>query len=105
MAIRIVARREPPGDRWLLDEDILSGGEAVILTSLTNCLNEVFKLTGDKIYTVDAAKGIVSTDDARDRGPQVWDLYGEKGPNRELIFDAAGTDFKEQALKHNDLMG
>ena len=92
MAIRIVARREPPGDRWLLDEDILDGGENVIMTSLTNCLNEVYKLTGDKIFTIDAAKGIVTTDDARDRGPQVWDLYGEKGPDRSLIFDAASTE-------------
>lgn len=83
MAIRIVARREPPGDRWILDEDVLAGEDPVILTSLTNTLNEVYKRTGDKEFNVDAGKGIISVDEDRNRGPQVWDLYGEKG--KELL--------------------
>ena len=80
MAIKIMAEREPPGDRWILTDEALQGGfeEQVILTSLTACLNEIYKLTGDRIFNIDAAKGVVSVETELSKGPAVWDLCGER---------------------------
>jgi hypothetical protein len=86
MAIKIVAERVPPGDRWVLtDEVIQPHDEQVVLTSLTDCLNEIFKTTGDRVFTVDAGKGNVSVEEERTRGPRVWDLYGEKSDDKEIL--------------------
>jgi hypothetical protein len=88
MAIKIMAERQPPGDRWVLTDEALTGGfeEQVILTSLTACLNEIYKLTGDQIFSIDAVKGVVAVETEKQKGPQVWDLYGERS-SRELLND------------------
>ena len=42
MAIRVVAERQPPGDRWILTEEVLEpNDEQVVLPSLTTALKEV----------------------------------------------------------------
>ena len=88
MAIKIMAERHPPGDRWILTNEALDGWEEeqIILTSLTACLNEIFKLTNDQIFSVDAVKGIVTVETEKQKGAQVWDLYGERG-SKELLND------------------
>lgn len=73
-----MAERHPPGDRWLLTEEVLNGEEAIIINNLTDCLNEIFIKTGEKIFSVDAAKGVITVETERSRGPKVYDLYGEK---------------------------
>jgi hypothetical protein len=35
--------------------------------------------TGDKVFTVDAAKGTITVDEEIQQGPRQWDLYGEHG--------------------------
>ena len=89
MAIKIVAERVPPGDRWVLTNEVLQpSDEQVILTSLTDCLNEIFKVLGERICSVDAAKGTVTIEEERQRGPRVWDLYGEKeSDSRQLLTE------------------
>ena len=88
MAIKIMAERQPPGDRWVLTDEALDGWEEekIILTSLTAALNEIYKLTGDQIFSVDAVKGVVTVETERQKGPQVWDLYGERG-SKQLLND------------------
>lgn len=83
-----MAERHPPGDRWILTNEALDGWEEeqIILTSLTACLNEIFKLTSDQIFSVDAVKGIVTVETEKQKGAQVWDLYGERG-SKELLND------------------
>mgnify|MGYP001157415631 FL=1 len=78
MAVKIMAERQPPGDRWLLSDEILGGDEPIIIPSLTDCLNQIFIKTGEKVFTIDAAKGTVTVEEERSRGPKVYDLYGEK---------------------------
>jgi len=53
----LVAKREPPGDRWILiyDEDIIYG-------SLTDCLNAVFNVKKVSQFFIDAKKGEVYID-------------------------------------------
>ncbi len=77
MAIKVVAERHPPGDRWVLTEDTLGGRESIVQPSLTAALNEIYMTTGDKVFTVDAAKGKITVDEEIQHGPRVWDLYGE----------------------------
>ena len=79
MAIKVVAERLPPGDRWVLTEDTLDGRESMVHPSLTAALNEVYKTTGDKVFTVDAGKGRITVDEDIQHGPRTWDLYGEHG--------------------------
>ena len=84
MAIRVVAERQPPGDRWILTEEVLEpNDEQVVLPSLPTALNEVYKRIGEKIFTVDAGKGVITVEEERDRGPKSWDLYGEH--SQELL--------------------
>ena len=45
----------------------------------TAALNEVYKTTGDKVFTVDAGKGRITVDEDIQHGPRTWDLYGEHG--------------------------
>jgi len=79
MAIKIMAERQAPGDRWLLTEEAISDTDnQVIQSSLTACLNEIFKHTGETAFIVDAVKGEVRVETEKNKGPQVWDLYGEK---------------------------
>ena len=86
MAIKIVAERVPPGDRWVLTDEILSSNEEqIVLTSLTDCLNEIYKQSGERIFTVDAGKGNITVEEERTRGPRVWDLYGDKDAERDVI--------------------
>ena len=40
--------------------------------------NEIFKHTGETAFIVDAIKGEVRVETEKNKGPQVWDLYGEK---------------------------
>jgi len=84
----LVAQRVPPGDRWVLTDEALTGGfeEQVILTSLTACLNEIYKLTGDQTFSIDAVKGVVTVETETSKGPQVWDLYGERS-SKQLLND------------------
>ncbi len=79
MAIKIMAERQAPGDRWLLTEEAISDTDnQIIQTSLTACLNEIYKQTGETAFIVDAKKGEVRVETETNKGPQVWDLYGEK---------------------------
>jgi hypothetical protein len=51
-------------------------------------LNEIFKVLGERIFSVDAAKGTVTIEEERQRGPRVWDLYGEKDTDtRQLLTE------------------
>jgi len=87
MAIKIMAERQAPGDRWLLTEEATDDvNNQVMLTSLTQALNEIYKNTGDRIYTIDATKGTISVETEVNRGPQVWDLYGERD-DKQLLND------------------
>ena len=87
MAIKIMAERQAPGDRWLLTEEATNDvATQVKLTSLTQALNEIYKNTGDRIYTIDATKGTKSVEAEVNRGPQVWDLYGERD-DKQLLND------------------
>jgi hypothetical protein len=87
MAIKIMAERQAPGDRWLLTEEATNDVDnQVMLTSLTSALNEIYKNTGDRIYTIDAHKGIISVETEVNRGPQIWDLYGER-EDKQLLND------------------
>jgi hypothetical protein len=88
MAIKIMAERQPPGDRWLLTEEAsFADDDAIILTSLTACLNEIFKQTGDRVFIIDAAKGSVQVETEKQKGPQVWDLYGERASTKQILND------------------
>ena len=89
MAIKIMAERQAPGDRWLLTEEATDGyvEDEIILTSLTACLNEIFKQTGDRVFIVDAAKGSVQVETEKTKGPQVWDLYGERASTKQILND------------------
>jgi len=79
MAIKIMAERQPPGDRWLLTEEAINDVQGQVMqTSLTGCLNEIYKNTGETNFIVDAKEGEVSVETERNKGPQVWDLYGER---------------------------
>ena len=79
MAIKIMAERQPPGDRWLLTEEAIDNyDDQIIQTSLTSCLNEIYKQTGETSFIVDAKEGEVRVETEKTKGPQVWDLYGEK---------------------------
>ena len=43
MAIKIMAERQAPGDRWLLTEEATNDVDnQVMLTSLTQALNEIY---------------------------------------------------------------
>ena len=85
MAIKIMAERQAPGDRWLLTEEATDDvNNQVMLTSLTSALNEIYKNTGDRIYSIDATKGTISVETEVNRGPQVWDLYGERDEKQVL---------------------
>ena len=87
MAIKIMAERQAPGDRWLLTEEATNDVDnQVMLTSLTQALNEIYKNTGDRIYTIDATKGTISVETEVNRGPQVWDLYGARD-DKQLLND------------------
>ena len=79
MAIKIMAERQAPGDRWLLTEEAISDTDnQIIQTSLTACLNEIFVQTGETAFIVEPKKGEVRVETEKNKGPQVWDLYGEK---------------------------
>jgi hypothetical protein len=79
MAIKIMAERQAPGDRWLLTEEAIDNyDDQIVQTSLTSCLNEIFKHTGETNFIVDAKAGEVRVETEKTKGPQIWDLYGEK---------------------------
>ena len=89
MAIKIMAERQAPGDRWLLTEEAIDDvNNQVMLSSLTLALNEIYMQTGDRIYTIDAIKGTITVETEINRGPQVWDLYGERGNDKQLITES-----------------
>tara|TARA_B100001113_G_scaffold109977_2_gene89122 strand:+ start:6280 stop:6552 length:273 start_codon:yes stop_codon:yes gene_type:complete len=88
MAIKIMAERQAPGDRWLLTEEALAQSDfndQVIQTSLTGCLNEIYKNTGETNFIVDAKKGEVRVETEKNKGPQVWDLYGERTADKGIL--------------------
>ncbi len=86
MAIKIMAERQAPGDRWLLSEEAIDDYDnQVIQTSLTACLNEIYKHTGETNFIVDAKKGEVRVETEKTKGPQVWDLYGEKQTSKGIL--------------------
>ena len=74
--IKIVATRVPPGDRWVLTDEINSKDKTV-LPSLTDALNTVYQITEDRIFTIDAINGEIQIDTEIQDGPRRWDLYGE----------------------------
>ena len=88
MAKLIMATRQPPGDRWLLSEEATetTPEDQTLLTSLTQALNEIYKFTGNRVYNIDASKGIISIETETHSGPKVWDIYGEH-EQRELLND------------------
>jgi len=77
MAIKIVANRVPPGDRWVLTNEVTS--DQSVISSLTETLNTIYQQTEDRIFTVDAVKGEIQVDTEIQEGPRKWDLYGEYG--------------------------
>ena len=75
MAIKVVATRVPPGDRWVLTSEVTN--DQSVLPSLTDTLNTVYQITEDRIFTIDAVKGEIQVDTEIQEGPRKWDLYGE----------------------------
>ena len=56
----VVAKRVPPGDRWnLIGEE----GDVVVYDSLTECLNQIFKVHQVTNFYIDASEGSISIDD------------------------------------------
>lgn len=83
MAIKIVATRVPPGDRWVLTNEV--SDDHSVLPSLTDALNTVYQITDDRIFTIDAIKGEIQVDSEIQDGPRKWDLYGEYGDDKSLL--------------------
>tara|TARA_R100000742_G_C4263882_1_gene81752 strand:- start:491 stop:721 length:231 start_codon:yes stop_codon:yes gene_type:complete len=72
----LIANRVPPGDRW----DIIDDTSEIIYGSLTDCLNQIFKLTQNTQFVVDAKKGEVYVEDgvAKPQPIKKYSLYGEE---------------------------
>ena len=73
----VVAKRVPPGDRWnLIGED----GDVVVYDSLTECLNQIFKVHQVTKFYIDASEGTISIDDGVPEVEPIktFDLYGER---------------------------
>ena len=70
------AKRVPPGDRWVLDEE----ENDVIYGSLTDCLNQIFLVHQATQFYVDAKKGEVYIEDGVEKPQPVkkYSLYGEE---------------------------
>ena len=73
---QLVAKRVPPGDRWVIDEE----ENDVIYGSLTDCLNQVFLVHQATQFFVDAKKGEVYIEDGVEKPQPVkkYSLYGEE---------------------------
>lgn len=73
----LVARRNPPGDKWIPNDN-----PTLILESLTDCLEYIFQKTGNTKFYMDASEGTVSivedeTIEIPTEPPKHWSLYGE----------------------------
>lgn len=71
-----IFKRVPPGDRWTTYE----GKSNVIHPTLTNALEEFFQKNGDRLYYIDAMKGIIyrvveEPDPVPE--PQRFSIYGD----------------------------
>jgi hypothetical protein len=73
----VVARRVPPGDRWNLTGE---EGDVVIYETLTDCLNQIYKVHSSAQFYIDAREGTISIDDGVPTVEPIkkFDLYGEK---------------------------
>lgn len=73
----LVAQRFPPGDRW-----IPLSNSTVVLDSLTQCMEYIYREIGKTQFFVDAREGSIYTVDTKlIEIPEVlikeWSLYGE----------------------------
>lgn len=71
-----IFKRVPPGDRWTAYE----GKSNTIHPTLTNALEEFFQKNGDRLYYIDAMKGIIyrvveEADPVPE--PQRFSIYGD----------------------------
>ena len=72
----LVASRVPPGDRWALIES----ESDIVYGSLTDCLNQIYKVHSTAQFEIDAREGTISIDDGVPivEPIKTFDLYGEK---------------------------
>jgi|TARA_B100000768_G_C10888373_1_gene212615 hypothetical protein len=70
------ATRVIPGDRWTL----VDGNDDKIYSSLTECLNAIFMVTGMSEFYLDAKAGEVHIEDGKAKPEPVkkYSLYGEE---------------------------
>ena len=70
------ATRVIPGDRWTLVDD----NDDKIYSSLTECLNAIFMVTGMSEFYLDAKAGEVHIEDGKAKPEPVkkYSLYGEE---------------------------
>ena len=70
------ATRVIPGDRWTL----VDGTDDKIYSSLTECLNAIFMVTGMSEFYLDAKAGEVHIEDGKAKPEPVkkYSLYGEE---------------------------
>jgi hypothetical protein len=73
---QLVAKRNPPGDRWMLIDD----ESDVIFGNLTDCLNEIFTLHNATVFVIDASSGEVYIEDGVEKPKPIkkYSLYGEE---------------------------
>ena len=70
------ATRVKPGDRWTL----VDGNDDKIYSSLTECLNAIFMVTGISEFYLDAKAGEVHIEDGQVKPEPIkkFSLYGEE---------------------------
>ena len=70
------ATRVPPGDRWA----IIGDDTEKVYSSLTECLNSIFVMTGIAEFYMDAKQGEVHIEDGKVKPEPVkkFSLYGEE---------------------------
>ena len=74
MADKEIAFRQPPGDRWRIENS------DVLYTNLTNCLNHIYMKYEVTEFRIDAKKGVIYIDDGVEVEPviETYSLYGER---------------------------
>ena len=74
MADKEIAFRQPPGDRWRIENS------DVLYKSLTDALNSIYLEHKVSEFHIDAKKGVIMIDDGVEIEPEIetFDLYGER---------------------------
>ena len=70
------ATRVPPGDRWA----IIGDDKEKVYSSLTECLNAIFVMTGIAEFYMDAKQGEVHIEDGVEPPVEIetYSMYGEE---------------------------